>query len=65
MFRKVSLMLVFYFFINLSVANDLQGILKKYNYKQLSIEGKGKFKAPYMIAKVNDESVKGVSILIF
>lgn len=70
MFRKVSLMLVFYFFINLSVANDLQGILKKYNYKQLSIEGKGEFKAPYMIAKVNDKSAyivfdsgsKGISI---
>ncbi|MEY8702297.1 retroviral-like aspartic protease family protein [Francisella philomiragia] len=70
MFRKILIILSFCLFMNLSVANNLQDILKEYAYKALKLESEKEFKAPYILAKVNnrfayvifDSGSKGISI---
>ncbi|WP_150464625.1 aspartyl protease family protein [Francisella sp. XLW-1] len=70
MFRKILIIFSCCLFMNLSVANKLQNNLKEYNYKALKLENKKEFKAPYILAKVNDRPAyvifdsgsKGISI---
>ncbi|KFJ43733.1 aspartyl protease family protein [Francisella philomiragia] len=70
MFRKILIIFSFCLFMNLSVANNLQDILKEYAYEALKLENKKEFKAPYVLAKVNnrfayvifDSGSKGISV---